>query len=69
MTGTMVAAHAVAACCLAAALALAGTVGAETWRGLTVAPEERCSVYDRERHYHYPQSTGRLADERRRRRG
>ena len=29
---------------------------AETWRGLTVAPEHRCSPYDRKRDYPYPQS-------------
>ena len=29
---------------------------AETWRGLTVAPEHRCSPYDRKRDYLYPQS-------------
>ena len=36
--------------------ALAGPASAETWRGLTVAPEHRCSPYDRKRDYHYPQS-------------
>ena len=41
---------------LAAALAAAPAAAAETWRGLTVAPEERCSRYDRKRDYHYPQS-------------
>ena len=39
-----------------AALVLAGTAQAETWRGLTVAPEHRCSPYDRNRDYRYPQS-------------
>ena len=29
---------------------------AETWRGLAVAPEHRCSPYDRKRDYPYPQS-------------
>ena len=29
---------------------------AETWRGLMVAPEHRCSPYDRKRDYPYPQS-------------
>ena len=29
---------------------------AETWRGLVVAPEHRCSPYDRKRDYPYPQS-------------
>ena len=38
------------------AFALAGTASAETWRGLTVAPEHRCSPYDRKRDYPYPQS-------------
>ena len=28
----------------------------ETWRGLVVAPEHRCSPYDRKRDYPYPQS-------------
>jgi hypothetical protein len=27
-----------------------------TWRGLVVAPENRCSPYDRQRDYPYPQS-------------
>ena len=31
-------------------------VGAETWRGLQVRPEQRCSPYDRARDYHYPSS-------------
>ena len=39
-----------------AALALAGAARAETWRDLTVAPEERCAVYDRQRDYRYPPS-------------
>lgn len=42
-----------------AALLLAATLGvaaAETWRGLVVAPEDRCSPYDRERDYPYPPS-------------
>ena len=38
------------------ALALAGTAAAETWRGLTVAPENRCSPYDKAADYPYPQS-------------
>ena len=29
---------------------------AETWRGLVVAPEQRCSPYDKKRAYPYPQS-------------
>ena len=44
---------------LAAALAAAPAAAAETWRGLTVAPEERCSRYDRKRDYPYPQSVER----------
>ena len=38
------------------ALGLVSGVSAETWRGLTVAPEHRCSDYDRKRDYPYPQS-------------
>ena len=58
MSRAIAASRAVAACTLAAvaALALSGTVRAETWRGLTVAPEHRCSPYDRNRAYRYPQS-------------
>ena len=37
-------------------LALAGSAPAETWRGLAVAPEHRCSAYDRKRDYVYPPS-------------
>ena len=38
-------------------LSAAPTVrGAETWRGLIIAPEDRCSSYDRESDYRYPQS-------------
>lgn len=36
-----------------------GPIGAavgETWRGLVVAPEHRCSPYDKKRDYYYPQS-------------
>lgn len=41
---------------LAAAVAFHGSASAvETWRGLAVAPEHRCSPYDR-RDYPYPQS-------------
>ena len=29
---------------------------AETWRGLEVAPENRCSPFDRKSQYPYPQS-------------
>ncbi len=32
------------------------TAEAETWRGLAVAPEDRCSEYDRERDYPYSSS-------------
>ena len=39
-----------------ALLLLANPASAETWRGLTVAPEHRCSVYDRKRDYPYPPS-------------
>ena len=52
----MIASRALVACCLAAALALTAVAGAETWRGLTVVPEQRCSPYDRQRDYRYPQS-------------
>lgn len=40
-------------------LALAGGAPAETWRGLTVSPEHRCSGYDRKRDYVYPPSVER----------
>ncbi len=45
---------AAAAIVVFAAVSTAG--GAETWRGLTIAPEDRCSRYDRETDYRYPQS-------------
>ena len=47
--------------CLAAvvALGLVADVSAETWRGLTVAPEHRCSAYNKKRDYPYPQSVER----------
>ncbi len=51
----MFASRVLAVLCLGAA-ALSGSAGAETWRGLTVAPEHRCSAYDRERDYRYPPS-------------
>lgn len=35
---------------------IAVATGAETWRGLVVATEHRCSPYDRKRDYPYPQS-------------
>ena len=61
MTGAAITRRALAACCLAAAAAVAlpHTSRAETWRGLTVAPEHRCSTYDRQRDYRYPQSVER----------
>ena len=47
--------------CLAAvvALGLVASASAETWRGLTVAPEHRCSAYNKKRDYPYPQSVER----------
>ena len=47
--------------CLAAVLALGlvASASAEIWRGLTVAPEHRCSDYDKKRDYPYPQSVER----------
>ena len=41
---------------LLAVLTLVGSASAETWRGLTVAPEHRCSAYERKRDYPNPQS-------------
>ena len=41
------------------ALGLVAGVSAETWRGLTVAPEHRCAPYDKKRDYPYPQSVER----------
>ena len=38
------------------ALTFAGSASAETWRGLTVTPEHRCSPYERKRDYPYSQS-------------
>lgn len=43
---------------LLCALMLSGAASAETWRGLTVAPEHRCSPYERDE-YPYPQSVER----------
>ena len=40
-------------------LALPGAAAAETWRGLEVAPEHRCSPYDKKADYPYPQSVER----------
>ena len=47
--------------CLAAVVAFGPVAGvsAETWRGLTVAPEHRCSAYNKKRNYPYPQSVER----------
>ena len=47
--------------CIAAvaALGLVAGASAETWRGLTVAPEHRCAPYDKRRDYPYPQSVER----------
>ena len=47
------------AAAVALALVLAHHASAETWRGLTVAPESRCSPYDKKRDYPYPQSVER----------
>ena len=44
---------------LVAALGLVAGASAETWRGLTVAPEHRCAPYDKTRDYPYPQSVER----------
>ena len=41
---------------LLAAVAVAADAGAETRRGLRVAPEHRCAEYDKKRDYPYPQS-------------
>ena len=40
-------------CCLTivAVLGLIHAASAETWRGLTVAPEHRCAPYDKRRDY------------------
>ena len=40
---------------LAAAAGMHGAEGAQTWRGLAVAPEHRCTPYERG-DYPYPQS-------------
>ena len=42
-----------------AALGLAAGASADTWWGLTVAPEHRCAPYDKKRDYPYPQSVER----------
>ena len=41
------------------ALGFPPAASSETWRGLTVAPEHRCSDYDKKRDYPYPQSVER----------
>ena len=41
---------------MATAVAAQYTAAAETWRGLTVAPEHRCAPYDRDEQYPYSQS-------------
>ena len=38
------------------ALGLVDAASADTWRGLTIAPEHRCAPYDKRRDYPYPQS-------------
>ena len=43
-------------CLLVALFTAVGSASAETWYGLRVAPEHRCSVYDRKRDYSYPRS-------------
>ena len=48
--------HGVSLALIVVAFALPGLAGAETWRGLEVAPEHRCSEYDRARDYRYPAS-------------
>ena len=47
--------------CVAAVFTLGLVTGAsaETWRGLSIAPEHRCSPYDKKRDYPYPQSVER----------
>ena len=35
---------------------MAVAAAADTWRGITVAPEFRCSPYDKKRDYPYPQA-------------
>ena len=53
------AAIALAMCAIAAVLAAGyGHAAADTWRGLAVAPEHRCSPYDRS-DYPYPRSVER----------
>ena len=40
-------------------IAFVPDASAETWRGLTIAPEHRCAPYDKRRDYPYPQSVER----------
>ena len=49
--------------CIAAVatLGLVAGASAETWRGLTVAPEHRCAPYNKKRDCPYPQSVDRHA--------
>ena len=47
------------AAALVLGLGLVPNASAETWRGLTVAPESRCAPYDKKRDYPYPQSVER----------
>ena len=44
---------------LVLAISLVPDASADTWRGLTVAPESRCAPYDKKRDYPYPQSVER----------
>ena len=55
-SGTMLASLAAV---LALTLGLVPDASAETWRGLTVAPEHRCAPYDKKRDYPYPRSVER----------
>lgn len=41
---------------VSAAIVVPGVARAETWRGIEIAPEHRCSDYDRYRDYRYPRS-------------
>ena len=38
------------------AFSVAGPASRDNWRGLTVAPEHRCSPYDKRGDYSHPQS-------------
>ena len=58
-SGRSSAAGAVLAAGLALVLGLVSDASAQTWRGLTVAPEHRCAPYDKKRDYPYPQSVER----------